>query len=171
MGDRVRELVRQRGRHVGSRWARANPDALARVVVVAAGVVAGEWVILGGGECQAERGGMGDKRGPERRGAGVITLGGRMNRRMPRVGMAGDGVGLADVEHMHDREGHAALDLFGSGLTFVGTTDTIIGQVETMRARVPAEWVFVWNYNGLVPHDTICRSLATWQEQVLPRVT
>jgi alkanesulfonate monooxygenase SsuD/methylene tetrahydromethanopterin reductase-like flavin-dependent oxidoreductase (luciferase family) len=71
----------------------------------------------------------------------------------------------------HPETGELVEDLFGCGLTFVGTVDTVVRQVETMRKRVPAEWVFMWNYNGLVPHDTICRSMTSWQTDVVPRIS
>jgi hypothetical protein len=42
--------------------------------------------------------------------------------------------------------------------------------VETMRQRIPVDWVFAWNYNGLVPHHVICDSITAYQTQVVPRV-
>jgi len=61
-------------------------------------------------------------------------------------------------------------DHLGAGLAFVGTVDTVTRQVETMRQRIPVDWVFAWNYNGLVPHNVICDSITAYQTQVVPRI-
>ena len=61
-------------------------------------------------------------------------------------------------------------DMLGAGLAFVGTVDSVTRQVEALRARIPVEWVFAWNYNGLVDHGLICDSIAAYQTKVLPRV-
>ena len=61
-------------------------------------------------------------------------------------------------------------DRFGEGLAFVGTVDTVTGQLERLRERLPVEWVFAWNYNGLVPDDRIRRTIEAWATTVVPRV-
>ena len=60
--------------------------------------------------------------------------------------------------------------MLGAGLAFVGTVDTVTRQLETMRERVPVDWVFAWNYNGLVDHQLICDSMVAYQQTVVPRV-
>jgi alkanesulfonate monooxygenase SsuD/methylene tetrahydromethanopterin reductase-like flavin-dependent oxidoreductase (luciferase family) len=61
-------------------------------------------------------------------------------------------------------------DVLGAGLAFVGTVDTVTRQVEVMRERVPVDWVFLWNYNGLVDNDVICESMTAYQTEVVPRI-
>ncbi len=62
-------------------------------------------------------------------------------------------------------------DRFDDGLAFVGTIDTVTRQLETLRKRVPVEWVFAWNYNGLVGDDRIRHSMEAWRNDIVPRVT
>ncbi len=62
-------------------------------------------------------------------------------------------------------------DRFGEGLALVGTVDTVTRQLDALRSRLPVEWVFVWNYNGLVPDARIRHSLEAWATVVVPRVT
>ena len=56
------------------------------------------------------------------------------------------------------------------GLAFVGTTDTVTGQLERLRARLPVQWVFAWQYNGLVPHAKLMTSIERYAIEVVPRV-
>lgn len=53
----------------------------------------------------------------------------------------------------------------------MGTVDTVTHQLEILRERVPVEWVFVWNYNGLVDDARIRHSLTAWRNEIVPRVT
>ncbi|MEL7208769.1 MAG: LLM class flavin-dependent oxidoreductase, partial [Actinomycetota bacterium] len=62
-------------------------------------------------------------------------------------------------------------DRFGDGLSFVGTVDSVTRQLETLRKRVPVEWVFAWNYNGLVDDQRIRQSMEAWRNDIVPRVT
>jgi len=56
------------------------------------------------------------------------------------------------------------------GLAFVGTTDTVTRQLERLRARLPVQWVFAWQYTGLVPHAKLMRSIERYATEVVPRV-
>jgi alkanesulfonate monooxygenase SsuD/methylene tetrahydromethanopterin reductase-like flavin-dependent oxidoreductase (luciferase family) len=80
----------------------------------------------------------------------------------------GFGLGLNDPDTGERDEG---LEMMTSGLAFVGTVDTVTRQMETLRERIPVEWVFMWNYNGLVAHQTILDTLHTYKTVVLPRVS
>jgi alkanesulfonate monooxygenase SsuD/methylene tetrahydromethanopterin reductase-like flavin-dependent oxidoreductase (luciferase family) len=67
-----------------------------------------------------------------------------------------------------------ALDTEGmlaAGLAFVGTSDTATRQLEALRARLPVQWVFAWQYNGLVPHAKLLTSIERYATEVVPRVT
>ena len=60
-------------------------------------------------------------------------------------------------------------EMFDQGLVLCGTVDTIKRQLETMRARLPVNWVFAWMYNGVLENDPMCRKnvyLGGWM--VLP---
>ncbi|MGD9754009.1 MAG: LLM class flavin-dependent oxidoreductase [Acidimicrobiia bacterium] len=61
-------------------------------------------------------------------------------------------------------------DRFAEGLAFVGTVDTVTRQLETLRGRIPVEWVFAWNYNGLVDDGRIRHSMEAWRSTIVPRV-
>ncbi len=62
-------------------------------------------------------------------------------------------------------------DRFADGLAFVGTADTVTRQLEALRQRIPVEWVFAWNYNGLVADDRIRHSMQAWRSTIVPKVT
>jgi hypothetical protein len=55
-------------------------------------------------------------------------------------------------------------------LAFVGTSDTVTGQLERLQARLPVQWVFAWQYNGLVPHAALMSSIERYATEVVPRV-
>ena len=61
-------------------------------------------------------------------------------------------------------------DFLGEGLAMVGTVDTVTRQLEALRARIPVEWVFTWQYNGLVDDAQNRRSIERWATDVVPRV-
>jgi alkanesulfonate monooxygenase SsuD/methylene tetrahydromethanopterin reductase-like flavin-dependent oxidoreductase (luciferase family) len=62
-------------------------------------------------------------------------------------------------------------DLFAEGLALVGTVDTVTRQLERLLARLPAQWIFAWTYNGLIPHATLLDSIEAFYSKVLPRVS
>lgn len=62
-------------------------------------------------------------------------------------------------------------DRFAEGLAFVGAVDTVTRQLEVLRNRLPVEWVFAWNYNGLVSDYRIRHSMEAWRNEIVPRVT
>ncbi len=71
---------------------------------------------------------------------------------------------------MADPETGERPDLFEDGLALVGSADTVARQLEGLTARLPAQWVFAWTYNGLIPHETLLRSIERFSTEVLPRV-
>ncbi len=50
-------------------------------------------------------------------------------------------------------------------------TDTVTRQLERLLARLPAQWIFAWTYNGLIPHATLLSSIEAFYSKVLPRVS
>jgi alkanesulfonate monooxygenase SsuD/methylene tetrahydromethanopterin reductase-like flavin-dependent oxidoreductase (luciferase family) len=66
--------------------------------------------------------------------------------------------------------GERVADSRAAGLAFVGTLDAVTRQVETLRDRLPVEWVFMWNYNGLMPHAIVMENIERYHNDVLPRV-
>ena len=60
-------------------------------------------------------------------------------------------------------------EMMEQGLLLVGTPDTVSRQMERMLADTPVRWLFAWNYNGLVPHDKLMRSLELFATKVMPR--
>lgn len=53
----------------------------------------------------------------------------------------------------------------------VGTVDTVTAQFERLRERLAVEWVFTWQYNGLVSDLQNRLSIERWATEVVPRVT
>jgi alkanesulfonate monooxygenase SsuD/methylene tetrahydromethanopterin reductase-like flavin-dependent oxidoreductase (luciferase family) len=62
-------------------------------------------------------------------------------------------------------------DLFEDGLALVGSVDTVTLQLESLLARLPAQWIFAWTYNGLIPHAALMTSIERFYREVLPRVS
>ena len=62
-------------------------------------------------------------------------------------------------------------DYLGEGLAMVGTVDTVAAQLQRLRARPAVEWVFAWQYNGLVSDGQNRLSIECWATEVVPRVT
>ena len=52
----------------------------------------------------------------------------------------------------------------------VGSPDTVTRQLESLARRLPAQWIFAWTYNGLIPHAKLMHSIETWKRKVMPRV-
>ena len=61
-------------------------------------------------------------------------------------------------------------DPFAEGMAFVGTTDTVTRQLEHLCSRIPFEWVFAWQYNGLVSDAQSKKSIEQWATEIVPRV-
>ena len=60
--------------------------------------------------------------------------------------------------------------LFDESLALVGSPDTVVRQLERLRARLPVRWLFAWTYNGLVRHAELMRSIELFQTAVLARL-
>jgi alkanesulfonate monooxygenase SsuD/methylene tetrahydromethanopterin reductase-like flavin-dependent oxidoreductase (luciferase family) len=71
---------------------------------------------------------------------------------------------------LEDPDGGDPIDPLTEGLALVGTVDTVTRQLETLRARLPAQWVFAWTYNGLIPHGKLMASIENFHRKVLQRV-
>ncbi len=69
-----------------------------------------------------------------------------------------------------DPETGDVADLFSDGLTLVGSVDTVTRQLEALRARLPARWLFAWTYNAFIPHAKLMHSIEKFYTKVLPRV-
>ena len=61
-------------------------------------------------------------------------------------------------------------EMLEHGLLLVGSPIPSCRQMERMLADTPVRWLFAWQYNGLVPHAAIMRSLELFQTKVMPRV-
>lgn len=61
-------------------------------------------------------------------------------------------------------------DFLADSLALVGSVDTVTRQLERLFERLPARWIFAWEWNGLVPHDRLLRSIELFATEVAPRV-
>jgi alkanesulfonate monooxygenase SsuD/methylene tetrahydromethanopterin reductase-like flavin-dependent oxidoreductase (luciferase family) len=61
-------------------------------------------------------------------------------------------------------------DLMGDNLALVGTVDSVTRQLERLLRRLPAQWLFNWTYNGLIPHPKLMKSIEAFATKVLPRL-
>jgi alkanesulfonate monooxygenase SsuD/methylene tetrahydromethanopterin reductase-like flavin-dependent oxidoreductase (luciferase family) len=77
----------------------------------------------------------------------------------------GFGLGLRDPD-----TGEENTDLFEDQLLLVGSVETVTNQLRKLRQRLPVEWIFAWCYNGLVPHETLMKSIELYQTKVVPAV-
>jgi alkanesulfonate monooxygenase SsuD/methylene tetrahydromethanopterin reductase-like flavin-dependent oxidoreductase (luciferase family) len=59
--------------------------------------------------------------------------------------------------------------LFDDALVLVGSPDTVVRQLEQLRARLELTWLFAWTYNSLIPHPKLMRSIELFATEVLPR--
>ena len=74
--------------------------------------------------------------------------------------------GLADPDG-----GPPVEDFLASSLALVGSPDTVTRQLERLTERLPAQWIFAWNYVSLIPNALQLRSIEQFWTKVLPRVT
>jgi alkanesulfonate monooxygenase SsuD/methylene tetrahydromethanopterin reductase-like flavin-dependent oxidoreductase (luciferase family) len=61
-------------------------------------------------------------------------------------------------------------DFLEAGLALVGSVDTVRRQLERLFERLPVRWVFAWEWNGLVPHRELMRSIELFATEVAPAV-
>ncbi|HZU77695.1 MAG TPA: LLM class flavin-dependent oxidoreductase, partial [Dehalococcoidia bacterium] len=77
---------------------------------------------------------------------------------------------FGDVLRMPDREEPLSVEeRLADGLLLVGSVDAVTRQLERMLSQTPVRWIFAWQYNGLVPHTALMRSLELFQTKVMPR--
>ena len=56
------------------------------------------------------------------------------------------------------------------GLVLVGTVDTVRRQLDTMRSRLPIDWIFAWMYNGVLPHERLMTTIDRFAREVTHQV-
>ncbi len=59
--------------------------------------------------------------------------------------------------------------MIDSGMLLVGSVDTVTRSLERLQRDTPVNWLFAWQYNGLIPNGKILRSLELFATKVLPR--
>lgn len=60
--------------------------------------------------------------------------------------------------------------MIDEGMLLVGSVDTVTRSLERLQRDTPVNWLFAWQYNGLIPNGKILRSLELFATRVLPRV-
>ena len=50
-------------------------------------------------------------------------------------------------------------EMMDLGMLLVGSVDSVTRQLEAMLSHDPVRWLFAWQFNGLIPHDKLMRSL------------
>ena len=77
--------------------------------------------------------------------------------------------GFADALRPPGREkGFSPQEMMDQGLLFAGTVDTVKRQVQNMLDITPVNWIFMWQYNGLLSQGQILRTIEDFSEKVLP---
>ncbi len=61
-----------------------------------------------------------------------------------------------------------AQEMMNDGLLLVGSVDTVRRQMQRMMDQTPVRWVFAWQYNGLIPHGALMKSIEWYQRRVAP---
>ena len=56
------------------------------------------------------------------------------------------------------------------GLVLVGTVDSVKRQLDSMRARLPIDWIFAWMYNGVLPHQRLMTTIERFAHDVIRQV-
>ncbi|MEE9277396.1 MAG: hypothetical protein V3V06_03195, partial [Dehalococcoidia bacterium] len=75
-----------------------------------------------------------------------------------------------DVLREPGRDDDPSIDeLMVNGSVLVGSVDTVTRQTERLLELTPVRWIFAWQYNGLVAHDKLLRSIELFVTKVLPR--
>ncbi len=72
--------------------------------------------------------------------------------------------GLTDPDTGEMLNAEQMMDL---GLVLVGTVDTVRRQLDTMRSRLPIDWIFAWIYNGVLPHATLSNTIERFARDVV----
>jgi alkanesulfonate monooxygenase SsuD/methylene tetrahydromethanopterin reductase-like flavin-dependent oxidoreductase (luciferase family) len=73
-----------------------------------------------------------------------------------------------DQGYAHPENGERP-EILPESLALVGSPDTVSRQLERLLARLPVRWLFAWNYNGLIPHAKLKRSIERFATEVMPR--
>jgi alkanesulfonate monooxygenase SsuD/methylene tetrahydromethanopterin reductase-like flavin-dependent oxidoreductase (luciferase family) len=61
-------------------------------------------------------------------------------------------------------------EAIAKGYALVGTVATVAKSLETLKKKLPVNWIFAWTHNTLVPHAKLMRSIELFHTHVLPRV-
>ncbi len=61
-------------------------------------------------------------------------------------------------------------EAIANGYALVGSVDTVTRSLETLKAKLPVNWVFGWTHDMLVPHAKLMKSIELFKTKVLPRV-
>jgi alkanesulfonate monooxygenase SsuD/methylene tetrahydromethanopterin reductase-like flavin-dependent oxidoreductase (luciferase family) len=66
-------------------------------------------------------------------------------------------------------EAPSSEEAIAKGYALVGTVDTVTRSLETLKRKLPVNWLFAWTHNTLVPHAKLMRSIELFTTKVLPR--
>ncbi|MEM8976804.1 MAG: LLM class flavin-dependent oxidoreductase [Pseudomonadota bacterium] len=58
-----------------------------------------------------------------------------------------------------------------AGYALIGTVDTVTRSLETLKKKLPVNWVFGWTHDMLIPHAKLSKSIELFKTKVLPRVS
>ena len=58
-----------------------------------------------------------------------------------------------------------------NGYALIDTVDTVTRSLETLKKKLPVNWVFGWTHDMLVPHAKLMKSIELFKTKVLPRVS
>ncbi len=64
----------------------------------------------------------------------------------------------------------SADELLKEGYVLCGTVDTVCRQLETLKKRIPLNWLYNHTFVSLMPHDQVLRTIEDFATKVLPRV-
>jgi len=64
----------------------------------------------------------------------------------------------------------SAEEMLEAGLLLVGSPRTVVRQMQRMLEQTPVQWLFAWQYNGLIPHAKLMHSLELFATRVLPEI-
>jgi alkanesulfonate monooxygenase SsuD/methylene tetrahydromethanopterin reductase-like flavin-dependent oxidoreductase (luciferase family) len=60
-------------------------------------------------------------------------------------------------------------DLYDRDFELVGTPDTVCRKIEKLKKELDCQYLLLWTYNGLIPHDKLMRSIDMFANKVMPK--